>query len=1197
MAQWFVPVLLLATLLVTSECVSKKRENQYEINVRHGPFEIHQRHVNTKPFKRTNPNDEGAMDQLGYRKEASLSEEVVTEPQPKKEPPRKHADNSGSKGSKVRGASVYRGQKKARHSWGYTANYGQSEFVTTTKRPQSFSKYGQRKKKTRRPHHSINLEDEDVEFKTLLSSERTQMEELAEKELMAGMKNFPFEKHIFPDDQFKAQKHLKNHNMDENYFQRTTKAPPESRYVTPTVLHNNPQLRVPSGKEKKGPVKFPAAAKTTQKPIAPPPVMTTQKPRKFRLPSAKESEEKDDKDEIYLLVKYEKPKPGGKAKANILEINDSDNELAKSAANRGRTRYTSDNVGPSSSELDDTLRNVKQNSVEVSTPSYSVSENLESGERVNQAPTPQPLLGTTAGQGVPNTGSGNIGPNQSGVAPGFPVQQDRLAQKYLQLQQNQQNQQLSTTQSSPVQQNVQIIQEDVTTASPQPVGPTHATPTNSWAQNAPPTLNQNFPSQPNLQSVWSQNQQSFQNIQNQLNQQNLQNQNLFFQTLQNQQTNLINRNRMAEALARQTRPTQPFFNQPSLPAFPNFPSAPSFPSQNLDFTGPMANPMIPPMSQQIYPQTYFNQPGPAFPHNSLNQHVFLGQSHNYMNSPQHLFTRSLMNSLSSANHLNPQAFLNQLGHSWNKPETLHKPLNFQSLSQDFDNLIAKTKESQNNKNSNQLNANSDQPSNQQTFFEQNQATTQAPPRSFQSFDFVNQNKVSNNERGNVRFNQENVQNQNQQSRPQTFFKQDDERTSQNNQNESPNFGNRNIELNAANSQANPDNAQNAQRQSQQDQTGPQLFPTDSQNSQNPQTSNNQQSQEEQSSAPNLPPNFLIPDHIRKIPPNQGMQQTVHQPDGLMVQHNAIRIQHQTQQQQAQPEATPELKLADQGDTRVQLDRSAKGSVEEPAGNSLQQDSRSSEQREYGGSSGLRDSYGDVVGEEFADFGEGARRPDTTSAEEEEEDSSLEELSETTDPLELSRMLVHRNGGLTVEQFNKLFRDYFDKDLTESDVQNLEEEAGTSGRSAGVDGNELASGSGGSGSVEVGGEAEGDLPGSFEADDQEQNIRVQINKAGARHEPIVKIGYGSSKSHQGVYKSPKFFEKLKESSVEDDWAPPEHLQEIAPSGVQDGGEFEQQEQSVSGEPEQQQQQGNSVSENPTNSGHQGGLSYIKFEKFN
>lgn len=185
----------------------------------------------------------------------------------------------------------------------------------------------------------------------------------------------------------------------------------------------------------------------------------------------------------------------------------------------------------------------------------------------------------------------------------------------------------------------------------------------------------------------------------------------------------------------------------------------------------------------------------------------------------------------------------------------------------------------------------------------------------------------------------------------------------------------------------------------------------------------------------------------------------------------------------------------------------------------------------------------------------------------------------------------------MEQFNKLFRDYFDKDLTESDVQNLEEEAGTSGRSAGVDGNELASGSGSSGSVEVGGEAEGDLPGSFEADDQEQNIRVQINKAGARHEPIVKIGYGSSKSHQGVYKSPKFFEKLKESSVEDDWAPPEHLQEIAPSGVQDRGEFEQQEQSVSGEPEQQQQQGNSVSENPTNSGHQGGLSYIKFEKFN
>ncbi|XP_065084566.1 uncharacterized protein DDB_G0290685-like [Ochlerotatus camptorhynchus] len=375
--------------------------------------------------------------------------------------------------------------------------------------------------------------------------------------------------------------------------------------------------------------------------------------------------------------------------------------------------------------------------------------------------------------------------------------------------------------------------------------------------------------------------------------------------------------------------------------------------------------------------------------------------------------------------------------------------------------------------------------------------------------------------------------------------------------------------------------------------------------------------------------FIVPTTFWGLQMNQVQQQ---QPQLGYIQHNAFRIQHMPGQQQfgqmqnnnnqqtvPNSQQASQIKLEDQGDPRIQLDRSSKTPVEEPSGNSLQQNSQSEEYSEPT----LRDSYGKYVSEDYQDYDEakGARRPDTQNTE--AIVSSMEAINETTDPLELTRILVSRNGGLTVEQFNRLFKDYLDKELTESDLDSYEhvlEAAGGSGRSSSgtQDGQSIMAMAESGESFEQNQQQQHDnfgrdVSGSSEADDE---IRVQINKIGGRQEPIVKIGYGSSKSHQGVYKSPKFFEKLRESSREEDqteqWEAPEPPQQSGPRGFEDnpvfgfsalkGGSRQQQQQQENNQKfeesqKQQEQQENSVREEPTNSGHQGGLSYIKFEKFN
>ncbi|XP_055602840.1 putative mediator of RNA polymerase II transcription subunit 12 [Uranotaenia lowii] len=280
------------------------------------------------------------------------------------------------------------------------------------------------------------------------------------------------------------------------------------------------------------------------------------------------------------------------------------------------------------------------------------------------------------------------------------------------------------------------------------------------------------------------------------------------------------------------------------------------------------------------------------------------------------------------------------------------------------------------------------------------------------------------------------------------------------------------------------------------------------------------------------------------------------------QQEAQQQQHQqNQQQQQQPQPQPPNPA-----TNEIFDRSFK-SIDH-GGNSLQQESQELD------SPLLRDSYGNFVSDDYQDYDEssssgangsssnnqnsGARRPDTGhfgpigGAFE-----SLEDLNSTTDPLEMTSFLVARNGGLTVEQFNQLFKEYLTKELTQSEIDDYERRLSAAlVPNIPADPESLGLGAYRQQERANGGESEilsellegdddeeeeedetdyGGLnelpPVSPGAQDQRDAINVQINRAEGHHEPIVKIGYGSSKSHQGVYKSQKFYKKVKESSSE------------------------------------------------------------------
>ncbi|XP_050074093.1 uncharacterized protein LOC126561810 [Anopheles maculipalpis] len=200
------------------------------------------------------------------------------------------------------------------------------------------------------------------------------------------------------------------------------------------------------------------------------------------------------------------------------------------------------------------------------------------------------------------------------------------------------------------------------------------------------------------------------------------------------------------------------------------------------------------------------------------------------------------------------------------------------------------------------------------------------------------------------------------------------------------------------------------------------------------------------------------------------------------------------------------------------------------------------------SSKLRNSYGDYLSAEFKDF-EDSIRPIEENVEEapEGETDEVDEGSEETvatgpadidanmDIIEMTRILAGRQGGLTISEFNRLFKDYLKKEITVQDLdefKKLEKAAEETPKEApsvedptksfdirAENGKKIAKAS-----------PVGSLPGPTAAQKQQlDQLKMLINKGSlkpGRKEKVVKIGYGGSKSFQGVYKSQKFLEKVK-----------------------------------------------------------------------
>uniref|UniRef100_A0A182S768 Uncharacterized protein n=1 Tax=Anopheles maculatus TaxID=74869 RepID=A0A182S768_9DIPT len=195
---------------------------------------------------------------------------------------------------------------------------------------------------------------------------------------------------------------------------------------------------------------------------------------------------------------------------------------------------------------------------------------------------------------------------------------------------------------------------------------------------------------------------------------------------------------------------------------------------------------------------------------------------------------------------------------------------------------------------------------------------------------------------------------------------------------------------------------------------------------------------------------------------------------------------------------------------------------------------------------LRNSYGDYLSADFKDF-EDSIRPIEENVEESPEDETDEvddgnEETTTTSPAdidanmdinEMARILAGRQGGLTISEFNRLFKDYLRKEITVQDLddfkklENADQEA-PKDASANEDPTKSFDIRAENGKKIV--KAGGNLPGPTAAQKQQlDQLKVLINKGSlkpGRKEKVVKIGYGGSKSFQGVYKSQKFLEKVK-----------------------------------------------------------------------
>uniref|UniRef100_A0A182JCS0 Uncharacterized protein n=1 Tax=Anopheles atroparvus TaxID=41427 RepID=A0A182JCS0_ANOAO len=196
---------------------------------------------------------------------------------------------------------------------------------------------------------------------------------------------------------------------------------------------------------------------------------------------------------------------------------------------------------------------------------------------------------------------------------------------------------------------------------------------------------------------------------------------------------------------------------------------------------------------------------------------------------------------------------------------------------------------------------------------------------------------------------------------------------------------------------------------------------------------------------------------------------------------------------------------------------------------------------------LRNSYGDYLSGDFKDFEDSIRPIEENSEDSEDTEESGSDGSEDTgsstpedidanlDIIEMTRILAGRQGGLTIGEFNRLFKDYLKKEITADDLEDF-----TRLEAVGEDAPKAAASTGTDPTKSFDIRAENGkktqktgngLAGPTAAQKQQlEKLKVLVNKptgkAGGRKEKLVKIGYGGSKSYQGVYKSQKFLEKVK-----------------------------------------------------------------------
>uniref|UniRef100_A0A182PIS5 Uncharacterized protein n=1 Tax=Anopheles epiroticus TaxID=199890 RepID=A0A182PIS5_9DIPT len=196
---------------------------------------------------------------------------------------------------------------------------------------------------------------------------------------------------------------------------------------------------------------------------------------------------------------------------------------------------------------------------------------------------------------------------------------------------------------------------------------------------------------------------------------------------------------------------------------------------------------------------------------------------------------------------------------------------------------------------------------------------------------------------------------------------------------------------------------------------------------------------------------------------------------------------------------------------------------------------------------LRNSYGDYLSADFRDF-EDSIRPieenveETPEEEQTEEEEQGNEEGESTAPvdidanmdiIEMRRILAGRQGGLTISEFNKLFKDYLKKEITEQDLDEftkLEKSQQEQPKEGAVQQDPTKSFDIRAENGKKTAKTATSLPGPTAAQKQQlDQLKVLINKGAlksGRKDKVVKIGYGGSKSYQGVYKSQKFLEKVK-----------------------------------------------------------------------